>query len=451
MRQLITTAVLSAIAAAAYAQPPADEREVVAAEVRERETLRESDHLTGDWAGWRSKLVERGIHFQAGYIGEVLANVSGGLRRGASYEGLLELAVELDTERMSLWNGGTFHVSSLYPHGAAFSEKYVGDLLTASNIDAYDSFRLYQFWYEQTFMNDQFSVRFGQLLADDEFAFTEPGGYFLNSAFGWPAFISANTVNTGPAFFVAAPGVRFRYQPSERFFAQAGVFDGDSFDSAEGDPRINRSGTRIHLSKDQGAFAMAEAGFRLNAEEGATGLPGEFKIGTWLHTADFSSNNEDADGNPFVVSGAEPKSHSNNFGLYAAGQQMIWREESEQGIYAFARVGGGPRDRSFFELVADGGVTYHGLLPGRDEDVFGIGAVYARVSRDIRRTEQLDAEINGAVYPGFSEYEAVLEAFYAIPITKWWTVQPDFQWIFNPGAGRAADAVVVGLRTEIVF
>jgi porin len=435
----------------AYAQPPANEKEVVAAEVRERETITEADHLTGDWGGWRTRLVDRGVHLQAGYIGEVLGNVSGGTRRGAIYEGLLELALELDLERMSLWNGGTFRISSLYPHGTAFSEKYLGDVLTASNIDAFDSFRLYQLWYEQKFANEKFSLRFGQLLADEEFTFTEPGSYFLNSAFGWPAFISANTVNTGPAFFVAAPGVRLRFQPDERFFVQAAIFDGDTFDSPTGDPHVNASGAHVHLSAEQGAFAIAEAGLRLNPGENNSGLPGEYKFGAWLHTAKFASNYEDSEGDAFIVSGRQPKNHSKNFGLYVAAQQMIWREEESQGVYLFARAGGGPRDRSFFEFVTDGGISYEGLFPGREDDVIGIAAAYARVSRDLRRTEKLDAVVNGTAYSGFSDHETVLEMFYAISLTKWCTVKPDFQWIFNPGAANAPDAVVIGVRTEIVF
>ena len=444
---------LCAGAAAATAQTSPDGERVIAAEVRERETGWEGDHMSGTWGGWRTKLVERGVHLQAGYVGEVLWNASGGLRRGATYEGLLELGAEFDTELLGLWKGGTLRVTSLFPHGRPFSQNYVGDVLGASNIEAYESMRLYELWYEHRF-TEGFSVRAGQLVADDEFAHTEPGSFFLNSAFGWPAFISGNTLNTGPAYFVAAPGVRLRFEPADSVFVQAAIFDGDSFDSVEGDPRVNASGTRIHLSRKQGLFAMGEVGLKINAvgdNEEPNGLPGEYKLGAWAHSGDFPSNFEDASGEPFVISGRERREHSNNFGVYVTGEQMLWREAGEQGVYAFLRAGVSPRDRSFFELVADGGFTYQGLIPGRDADILGIGAVYARVSRDIRDAERLDARVNGTVYSGLSDHETVLEAFYAIQLTKWWTVQPDFQWIFNPGAAGRTDAVVVGVRTSIVF
>jgi len=41
----------------------------------------------------------RGLKFSASYVGEVFGNPSGGLRRGATYEGRLNLAVDLDFAR----------------------------------------------------------------------------------------------------------------------------------------------------------------------------------------------------------------------------------------------------------------------------------------------------------------------------------------------------------------
>lgn len=426
-------------------------RDVIAAEVPERETGQEGDHMTGDWGGLRTQLVDQGVHLQAGYIGEVIGNISGGLKSGAIYEGLFEASVRIDTEKVGLWKNGMFQISTLFPHGAGFSGEYSGDLLTASNIEGYESIRLYDLWYEHHFSRNV-SVRLGQFGADEEFAFTESGGNFINSAFGWPAFISGNTVNTGPAFYVAGPGIRVNVEPTEEFFVRVGVFDGDTFDNREGDPRANKSGTRFDIGGDQGFFGIGELGLRWHGDPKTEALAGELKVGGWLHTADFESNFEDENGQPFVVSGLEPRIHSKNFGVYVAGQQMLWREKEKEGVYAFARAGASPQERSFFEVVVDGGLTWRGSIPTRDEDVVGLGVVYARISRDIVRAERLDAEVNGTVYPAYSSHETVLEAFYTAQLTKWWTVQPDVQWIFNPGGNESVpNAVVAILRTSVVF
>src|SRR5688572_32832586 len=96
----------------AESENPLPSSDPIAARVPGMETGSESDHLTGDWGGVRTRLFNRGVHILAGYTGEVLGNVSGGMRRGAVYEGLLEIAVRIDTGKLGLWPNGTFHVSS---------------------------------------------------------------------------------------------------------------------------------------------------------------------------------------------------------------------------------------------------------------------------------------------------------------------------------------------------
>lgn len=439
---------------AEISQDQLERKEPVAARVPGGETGLESDHLTGNWNGIRSVLVELGIHLSAGYTGEALANVSGGLSRGAEYAGLFEMALELDTYRLGLQEGGLFKISSLHPHGSSLSRRRIGDLQTLSNIDAFDSFRLYDFWFQQSFLDERVSIRVGQMAADEEFAYTEPGGYFMNSSFGWPAFISANTVNTGPAFFVAAPGIRLRVDPGENFFLQAGIFDGDTFDSPTGDPRPNASGTRIHLGPEQGYFSIYEAGFKVNPSEAEDGLAGMYKIGAWHHSGDFADNFRDETGGAAVVTGGPARMHSQNYGAYAAGEQMLYREEAGKGdgLAIFARAGVSPSDRSLFDFTFDGGLLYSGLLPGRDDDVAGLGVAYARVSNDIARSERADRDVNGTTYRAISDHETVIEAFYQLQLRKWWLLQPDVQYIIHPGGSSAIpNALVIGIRTSLSF
>ena len=400
----------------------------------------EKDHLLSDWGGVRTRLVECGIHFQSGYLGEVMGNLSGGLKRGAVYEGLLEAGVTFDLEKLTgAWRGGFVRASMLYPHGKSPSGELIGDLQTASNIDAYDSVALYEWWFEQNLWQDRVSLRLGQQLADQDFATTASGGLFLNSSFGWPAFISGNTLNTGPAFYRAALGARLSFEPVKNLYLQAGVYDGDTFDNRAGSPKKNQHGTNIRLSANQGAFAIAEAGLRLNHEKDAPWLPGTYKIGGWLHTAEFED----------VLNPSQ--AHGENFGAYLAIEQNVWREAKneegfDQGLSAFFRTGLSPSDRNLFSFTFDTGINYTGLIPGRDEDTFGVGLAFVRISDDVRRAER--AAGAGII----SDYELALEVTYEFLLTSWWSVQPDFQWIQHPGGSRALDdAFVLGLRTRITF
>src|SRR4051812_35208743 len=166
MRQLLGGILSTCALFGSDVEEASENSSAIAARIPKQETGSEEDHLTGNWGTLRDQLVAHGIHLYAGYTGEILANVSGGLRRGAIYEGLLEMAIDFDTARLGLWNGGLLHASSIYPHGSGLSEKYVGDLMALSNIDAYDSIRLYDFWFQQTFWDGKFSFKVGQLLAD---------------------------------------------------------------------------------------------------------------------------------------------------------------------------------------------------------------------------------------------------------------------------------------------
>ena len=121
---------------------------------------------------------------------EGVANLSGGIRSGLLLHGMALGRIEYDRP------GCKFYASVLDLAGRGPSERLVGDLQTASNIEGCASLRLYSWWLEKSF--GPWQVRAGVLLADEEFTGNESGGNLLNSSFGWPVFISANTLNTGP-------------------------------------------------------------------------------------------------------------------------------------------------------------------------------------------------------------------------------------------------------------
>ena len=94
----------------------------------------ELDYATGDWAGLRRSLADRGIIFNFTYTADGFGVVSGGIKRGVLYNGILDLGADIDLERLVGWKGGHFHVNAFYPHGANGSANYVGDIGTFSNI-----------------------------------------------------------------------------------------------------------------------------------------------------------------------------------------------------------------------------------------------------------------------------------------------------------------------------
>ncbi len=379
------------------------------------------------------------ISFEGAYTAEVLAVANGGLHRGAVFRGLAEAAVQADLAAFGAPAGSVFRLSALAPHGGDFSGTRLGDLQGASNIAACNQPLLYELWLAGEFVDHRLDLRVGRLLADGDFATTDTGGVFLNGSFGWPAFISGNTRNAGPAFDRSALGAFAGVRLSQNLRVQAGVYDGDAIDDATGDPAAHANGLNFELGHGQGAFAIVEVVFETVSGPAAAGRPGALKLGAWRHTAEFADQFDPA------------QSHSGNHGIYLVAEQMLWRESDRgrgepQGLTVFARTGVSPGDRSIFTQTADAGLGYTGLLPGREADKFGLGLAWVRIGGDARRA---GCAAGAAVLP---DYELTVEASYEIAASERWRVVPDLQWVRHPGGSAARqDALVLGLRTRLAF
>jgi porin len=86
-----------------------------------------------------------------------------------------------------------------------------------------------------------------------------------------------------------------------------------------------------------------------------------------------------------------------------------------------------------------------GLWPGRDADRALFGVVYGRFSDRLAASQRRTGALP-------QDYELVLEWGYIIQVTPWLQVEPDVQYIVNPGGtGRTPDAVVLGFQLSVTF
>ena len=69
--------------------------------------------LTGDWGGLRSDLERKGVTFTLNYTNDFLANVRGGIGRGAIGIGAFQPQLDLDLGKLVGWDGGRFHTHGL--------------------------------------------------------------------------------------------------------------------------------------------------------------------------------------------------------------------------------------------------------------------------------------------------------------------------------------------------
>jgi carbohydrate-selective porin OprB len=118
-------------------------------------STKEADFITQ----FHAMTEQHGVTFAGEYTGEIFGNLSGGIQQGASYEGLLKLTLQLDLKKILDWDGASIYASALYPHGNGLSSQYTGDFNLLSSIDASDSVRLFELWFQQKFFESVDSNR----------------------------------------------------------------------------------------------------------------------------------------------------------------------------------------------------------------------------------------------------------------------------------------------------
>ena len=402
-------------------------------------------------ADLRRALMEKGVAYQFIYNVDGLTNTRGGMKRGATFSGRLEFNLDADLEKLMSWQGATFHTHMFDIQGAGLSRKFVGNLMPVSNIEAVPTFRLFELWVEQKF-GDNFSIKIGQIGVDGEHATSSYAGLFNNGTFGWPAILGANLPSGGPAFTLATPAIRARYEFTKNTSWLVAVFNGDPAKPGPGDPQV-RNPHGVDFRWRHGAYVVTEAQHKYNQEKDAAGLPGSVKLGVWRHLARFDDQRWGTDGlslaNP--ASNGIARRHNGNYGVYGMLDQMVWRLEGDKGVGIFARAFANPSDRNPVAWQFDGGVVANGVIAARPDDVFGVGFSYARISN---RARAFDADVvSFGAATARRDFEAIVEANYQWQVMPGWSLQPNIQYIFHPGAHVANPLDPAGkpIRNALVF
>jgi len=458
--------------------------DTVAALSLKTQSLWEREYAIGDWGGQRTLLSDRGVLFNFTYVADVLSVVSGGIKRGTFYNGFLDLGTDIDFEKLVGWKGTHFHVNGFYPHGENGSGNYVGDIGTFSNIEAYDTYRLYELWVEQELFDGRFSLRAGQITFDSEFAVLDAyGGLFVQSGFGAPEAFSANLPL--PVFPNAVPGLRARFAPVKGLSLQAAVFDGnvapgltpDHSPDAAPSTEFNRHGTDWALRPDEGALLVGEISYRFNqaTEEEASatrttadsrrlaaggrgvpqrGLAGSYEAGFLYHTDAFADIYDvtllDLHSS---LAPAVARDRGADYAIYVNIEQEIWREPGTemQGLGVFGHVAWMPQDRNFVAFSIEGGLHYLGAIPGRDKDALGLGVAYIGISNQVAAAVR-DTNHRDQTSLRQPDFEATIELVYRYQVAPWFSIQPHAQYVIQPGGTEVNDnALILGVRMNIAF
>lgn len=438
---------------------------------------RREQGLLGDMWGLRTALSHHGITLAIQETSEALGNPAGGYHKSLDYDGLTQAVLQVNTQRAFGLYGGTFNVSGLQIHGINLSQRNLGSLQTASGIESDRATRLWELWYDQKLLpEDRLDIRIGQQSLDQEWMVSTGALSFVNTMFGWPMLPSADMPGGGPAYPLSAPGVRLRYRLKQGVNLQVGAFSGAPFNIANAQATgldsqvLNPSGTSFPFFR-HGTLLLAELQYSAPALGGMV-VPGTsqplartYRLGMWYDSEQFADVRYGSDGLPLgdPASNGDPRLHRGNIGIYAVADQMLWRSSRDPNrtLSAFARVMGTPfANRNLISYSANFGLTLKDPFPYRTDDTLGIGMGFARVSPAQAGADGDIAALQGVYNPRRTS-ETFVELTYQRQVTPWLQLQPDIQYVFNPGGGiadpnavtdkRVGNELVLGLRANIAL
>jgi porin len=365
------------------------------------------------------------IEFAAQYTADLFHNAGGGLREGTAYLDYAELAVGIDATQAVGIPSLRLFASFAHANRTTFSDAYVGDAMVASNIDTDSVPEVLEAWLDWGFAAaGPGSLRLGLYDLNTEFDALESRGLFLNSAYGIGQEI-AQTGHNGPSIFPStALAARVAWSPQEHWLLKLAVLD-----AVPGDPD-DRGRSRLHLSSSEGALWITEA----KAAAGNVRVA----LGYWRYSGGFDDLlHTGADG--------EPRLRDDNAGSYIAAE-LASRAATGMGEprwMAFIRAGNAEERINSFDRFLAAGILLRNDWPGENGSYLGLAASEARVSSAYRAQRSRDGVAT-------DPHERNLELTWRIPLNDHLVLQPDLQYVVNPGADPALDdALVIGLRLEL--
>ncbi|MFN8392387.1 MAG: carbohydrate porin [Bdellovibrionota bacterium] len=374
----------------------------------------DQDGLLGDWLGARSALKENNILPEIVDTQDVFASmphIQGPTLPLVNSLDLRFSAPVEDTDRL-------FRAEFVATAGNQISED-IGTNQFVSNIEGTTGFHLYELWARQKFFDRRVQVLVGLRDFSSDFDRVDQADCLLNNSFSTEPVAS----QTGASLYSQAPlAARVTLFPLDWLYAQGGVY----FGSAAGKKDIHFGMTTPTVSDGQ-FYALELGAVHFSRKIGANDR--KLSVGAWLDNEEFE--------------GFEGGDKSSSAGGYAIAEGVLWKEKTDptRNLGAFVQFAYGGQKRNQIGSFLGFGLKRTGTLRGRDEDVITLGYAKAKNS-----SAYLD------VFPESEKFETVIELSYQFRVNEFWTIQPDFQLIYNPLTEETAKtAKVAGLRLTVAL
>ncbi|MCH4898439.1 MULTISPECIES: carbohydrate porin [Pseudomonas] len=415
----------------------------------------DSEWMTGDWGGERTKLIEQGIDIKMDYVGEVGGNLHGGFNddKTARYADQFGLGVALDLQKLWGWDNTQAKIQFTNRNGYNISNDRVGDPRAGTLSSSQEVYgrghmvRLTQLWIKHQFFDNKLDIKAGYFGEGEDFntfpcefqnlAFcgSQVGNWATNIWYNWP---------------VSQAAIRVKYNINDELYAQIGAYNQNPSQLEHG------NGFKLSGSGTKGTVLPVELVWLPNPN----GLPGEYRVGYYKSTADADDVREDVNGFDAATTGDAYRTHSSKHGYWFVAQQQLTSHNGDKsrGLNIAANATFHDKDTNFIDNYQSLMFVYKGPFDARPKDDVGIGAARIHVNNDVKKNAELLNVANGVsdydnpVFSPIRETEYNYEINYGFHVTNWLTVRPNLQYITHPGGVDEVDnALVAGLKIQSTF
>lgn len=388
------------------------------------QTAEPSDAPTAKW-GPRLALEENGVRPWVSFTGEGWTRMDGMNGGNANlWLMLVDFGFEVDLGKFGGPETGMIVAQARWSETSRDGALGTGSYNNASSYFADEQLRVFNLYYTQSWNNNEFAVKIGQIAADDDFMKSAYSSLFLNSSFGaMPGVFGGRnafgtTTISYASYPVASPGVWVNWNINEKFSWQNAIYLG-----GPGPDDRGNHGFDWKSITDTGVLIMTEGAMKFDM----AGKPSTLKLGAMLHTEDFQdfdSGNTD----------------SCIYSVYLVHDFAITMNQDKVGLGGFWRLSVSPQEDTATAFVyADAGINWYAPFASRPNDVAGAAISWTKLGGAFK-------DFEAAAH----ENEFTLELTYKAQITSYWSVQGDIQYVVNPAYSND-DAWVAGFRTVFDF
>ncbi len=351
-----------------------------------------------------------GIRLGGLWVSDVNSLMSGGVEPGKwSVNSLLILDLNIDTEKLFHWKGGSFGADFLQFNGQDTNGQ-------AGSVQGYNSLpgpnplnrsELYELWYRQEVLDGKLVFRIGKTVPTFDFGnllrpVTPLHEYraipAVSGLIYTPIFVNPSMLGVLPGYYNSAYGLTINVAPNKNWYFSYGVYDGNL-------ARGKQTGLSLLPEFNGYYFNIGEMGSYWHL--GKAKQPGMVGAGIWYQTG--------------TLQGAPGVSENGTYGFYAFGSQRLWfrhPEKDNSGISAFFQFGGNASATLPINRYVGGGLTAFDLVPKRPLDSMGLGVSLSW--------------LNPSLFTNSTEL--LFQAYYQAHVIEGLYLQPVISYIPNPGA-----------------